>query len=533
MILRTGGGEHEMGMGYGIHWHIENPVEFISTDEHQHDIPWVRVTFPDGRVVEYNDVTHPLSEEEIAAAEIHVMECVDCHNQVGHPFYSPDRLIDRAMAEGRISSQVPHMKEVLLAVMEAEYENQEEAIAAAAALDERFQAEYPEVAAEYAVQIDQAAEVAQGLITRVVFRDPEVTWRDFPDYSGHGGHKEFPGCFRCHDGEHLSSEGESIRLHCNICHSIPEVVSGSNWVPHMPVAALEEPPSHLESNFIADHRFQASEDCVPCHGEIEFGSDDSSFCANSACHGAPWPSVDLDAAFPHPISLEGAHAEVWCHDCHEGVRQPEFNCANCHEPPMATHFGPVCEDCHTTEGWELASLDSFQHPVALEGAHAEADCLACHSGGQELTFECASCHQPPESHFEGECADCHTPTATFADATIPPEMHPIPLVGAHLRATCNVCHADGQRVPEYVCSNCHQPPENHLQGACSGCHTPDGWAESVAALVSVSPRIPHGLEGQENCAQCHDPAGQIMPASATHIGRTNEQCQLCHRLAEE
>ena len=69
---------------------------------------------------------------------------------------------------------------------------------------------------------------------------------------------------------------------------------------------------------MADHRFQANDECAACHGEIEFGSDDSSFCANSACHGQAWPEVELDAAFPHPIALEGKHAEVWCHDCHAG-----------------------------------------------------------------------------------------------------------------------------------------------------------------------------------------------------------------------
>jgi hypothetical protein len=28
------------------------------------------------------------------------------------------------------------------------------------------------------------------------------------------------GCFRCHDGKHVSSEGKVISKDCNICHTI-------------------------------------------------------------------------------------------------------------------------------------------------------------------------------------------------------------------------------------------------------------------------------------------------------------------------
>jgi len=37
------------------------------------------------------------------------------------------------------------------------------------------------------------------------------------------GHKDFPGCFRCHDGKHINEKGEAIRLQCTLCHDIPQV----------------------------------------------------------------------------------------------------------------------------------------------------------------------------------------------------------------------------------------------------------------------------------------------------------------------
>ena len=325
LILKTGGGQQGSGPGYGIHWHIENQVEYIAAEVDGESIPWVRATFPDGTVVEYNDIISPLSASEIEQAEVEVMECIDCHNRVGHPFPSPDLLIDLAIEEGQLSADLPFLKREMLALLSAEYATQEEGIEAVHTVRERYEEEHPEIAAQYVDQIDQAAEVAEELITRLVFENEGVTWESFPNENGHGGHSASVGCFRCHDGKHLSEDGESIRLHCNICHSIPVVVGPEELVPELPVSTGLEPPSHLESNFVADHRFQASDACEGCHGEILFGTDDSSFCANSACHGQAWPSVELDAAFPHPIELENRHAEVWCHNCHEALNDPLSN----------------------------------------------------------------------------------------------------------------------------------------------------------------------------------------------------------------
>jgi hypothetical protein len=401
LILKTGGGEPNRGLGYGIHWHIENPVRYIAADERKQDIRWVQVILPDGRTVEYNDVTNPLPAEEIAAAKPRTMDCVNCHNRVGHPFSAPEQLIDQAMTEGRISADLPYVKAELLALLTADYANQQDALAAVDALPARYQTDHPEEAAAFAPGIEQAVEVAKELVTRIVFEDPGVTWQSFPNETGH---KYFPGCFRCHDGKHLSAEGESIRLHCNICHSIPVTVGAEDRAPQVPVVSLHEPASHLETNFMADHRFQANAECATCHGEVTFGSDDSNFCSNSACHGQTWPSVNLDASSPHTIPLVGKHADVWCYQCHEGVRRPEYVCANCHEPPTPTHFGSECSNCHTPEGWAESAAavvaGSPEVPHTLEG---RTDCLMCHDPSGDVQPAPAD----HEGRTSGQCRLCH------------------------------------------------------------------------------------------------------------------------------
>jgi hypothetical protein len=400
LLLKTGGGERTNGQGYGIHWHIANKVEYIATDDKKQDIRWVRSTLPDGRVVEFNDVTAPLSAEEIAKAPKRTMDCVDCHNRAGHPFPSPDAKIDELLAQGKVSTSLPYAKEELLNLLSASYPDQATAEAAVAKLADTYKTKYPEVAASQAPAIEQAQKAAADLVTQLVFKTAQVTWQSFPD---NRGHKDFAGCFRCHDGKHLASDGESIRLQCNICHSIPITVNAHDRIPQLPAKSLKEPDSHLQTNFMADHRFLANDSCSTCHGKITFGSDDSNFCANSACHGRAWPAVQLNAAFPHPIKLEGKHAQVWCFSCHQGVQKPVYECANCHKPP-AQHFTAKCESCHSPVGWKESAAGKvtagpqMKHPV--QGFEA---CLTCHDPAGNMKPAPAS----HKGYDEKQCNLCH------------------------------------------------------------------------------------------------------------------------------
>ena len=46
--IKTGGGTTRQGLGFGIHWHVENPVLYYATDSLQQTIPYISVTNPDG-----------------------------------------------------------------------------------------------------------------------------------------------------------------------------------------------------------------------------------------------------------------------------------------------------------------------------------------------------------------------------------------------------------------------------------------------------------------------------------------------------
>jgi hypothetical protein len=131
------------------------------------------------------------------------------------------------------------------------------------------------------------------------FAAKDLTWKTFPD---NVGHKDFPGCFRCHDGKHMNEKGEAIRLQCTLCHALPKVVgeNGVRTVQSTVSPDLTPPSSHEEPNWMHNHRTQIDSSCAMCHGKIQWGTDGGSFCSNPACHGRKWPEMNLDAQTAAP-----------------------------------------------------------------------------------------------------------------------------------------------------------------------------------------------------------------------------------------
>ena len=50
-----------------------------------------------------------------------------------------------------------------------------------------------------------------------IFPYMKVDWRTHPNNIGHF---YTPGCFRCHDGQHVSADGKVIPKDCNVCHTL-------------------------------------------------------------------------------------------------------------------------------------------------------------------------------------------------------------------------------------------------------------------------------------------------------------------------
>ena len=257
LLMKTGGGSAESGQGRGIHWHIENPVYYIATDEKRQDIPWVSAEY-DGKVTEYLSTDSTLTPEDIANAEKRKMDCVDCHNRATHIFQNPEKSINEAMATGAIPADLPYIKQYGAEVLGQKYATEEEAAAAIAGIAETYKTQHPDVYAAREADVTTAVTAIQAIFDQNTFPFMNADWQSHPDNIGH---ENFPGCFRCHDGKHLSSDNQAIRLECNICHSIPVVADPGQPLPPITHPSVAEPDTHRSTTWLSEHRFKFDATC--------------------------------------------------------------------------------------------------------------------------------------------------------------------------------------------------------------------------------------------------------------------------------
>lgn len=293
LAMRTGGGSMREGLGRGIHWHVENEVWFVATDDLEQEIPYVRVVGPGDEETVYVALDSELSEEELAGMEQQRMDCLTCHNRISHNILPPGQAVDQALFRRQIDDSIPFIRREAVRVLSAEYETDAEAREGIEALAEYYEEEHSDYYADNQEKIEEAVDILLGIYEDSVFREQKVDWETHPNNIGH---TDWPGCWRCHDGQHVSPEAESIRLECNLCHSIPEVAGPETIEPVLPLASGNQPESHFSSHWITEHRSEFDQSCQACHTVTNpGGTDNSSFCSNSACHGTAWEYAGFDA----------------------------------------------------------------------------------------------------------------------------------------------------------------------------------------------------------------------------------------------
>jgi mono/diheme cytochrome c family protein len=293
MTLKTGGGSEREGLGRGIHWHILNKVYYLPTDPEEQNIPFVRVIEDDGSVTEYTDINSQIDPASIDPADLKEMDCITCHNRITHLILHPADLVDQLLARQQISTEIPDIRLKAVEVFGAQYASVPMAINGIESLSDYYRVNYPEFYRQSSGLVDQAIEVLKESYQTSVYPEQKADWNSHPS---NVGHKDSPGCFRCHDGKHLDSGAQAIRLECNLCHSIPVVAGPADFVAEVEISRGPEPDSHRNPNWITLHRDVFEPSCGNCHTtENPGGVDDSSFCSNSACHGNVWEYAGFDA----------------------------------------------------------------------------------------------------------------------------------------------------------------------------------------------------------------------------------------------
>jgi nitrate/TMAO reductase-like tetraheme cytochrome c subunit len=293
LTLKTGGGTTREGLGRGIHWHIENKVYYLPIDEAEQEIPFVRVIEDDGSQIDFVELGFSFGAEEIATESLQEMDCITCHNRITHLVPRPEDAVDEMLARGVISPLIPEIRRKSLEVLHIPYESKSTGLDSIERLLAFYQKNYAEY---YAINNELVTNAIDALLDYYLTSVYPEQKSDWDSHNDNLGHQDNPGCFRCHDGEHLNDQNEAIRLECNVCHSIPVVAKPSDFVTTIEISRGPEPESHLSPNWIALHRDVFDTSCSNCHTvENPGGTDDSSFCANSACHGNVWEYAGFDA----------------------------------------------------------------------------------------------------------------------------------------------------------------------------------------------------------------------------------------------
>jgi nitrate/TMAO reductase-like tetraheme cytochrome c subunit len=214
LVLHLGGVD-SLSHLTGIHGVHLGHIEYITTDETRTTIPWVQRLNPDGSQSTY--VASAL-KGEMPKGQRRVMDCIDCHNRAAHTFVTPEDALNRAMEEGAVSPSLPWVHKEGLQLLKADYASEADAgVKIPQQLQAFYQSSHPELLSSKAAQIKSAADELVLLYSQNVFPYMKVTWGTHPN---HIGHMSYPGCFRCHDGDHAAKDGTSITQDCAACHNL-------------------------------------------------------------------------------------------------------------------------------------------------------------------------------------------------------------------------------------------------------------------------------------------------------------------------
>jgi len=263
LIMKIGAQNSAHGLREGIHWHI-NPnvkIQYIATDHKRTDIPWVRyINSETGDTIVYENPENSLTQDQLDTLNIRTMDCIDCHTRPSHDYQSPSHLLNTAMASGKISPDLPNIKSVALVLFDTDFSSTDMMIQTIQTkLTSYYSENYPKIFESKKSQLDTAIQTIQKISARNIFPDMKVRW---DTHVNNIAHLEFKGCFRCHNGKHVSSRGNIIPRKCDLCHLIN----------------AQGLPGKMESS-----------------------------------------QIDHSLEFRHPVDIDDAWKEMLCSDCHTGL----------------------------------------------------------------------------------------------------------------------------------------------------------------------------------------------------------------------
>jgi hypothetical protein len=233
LMLHLGGGANRIGI-HGRHLGEGVTVRYYATDDKRENIPWVEYTAGGTTSV------YAAAGAKMDSSKIRVMDCIDCHNRPTHIYELPERAMDNALTDKRVSAALPFAKKQGVALLKQTYAGRDEASAQIPkAFEDYYRTNYPQIYAQRGDEVKRSGAAVAAIYMNNVFPDMKVTWGT---YGNNLGHTDSTGCFRCHDESHSTTDGKTITQDCSACHNL--LVSGEKSPKILVDLGLEkEPPA--------------------------------------------------------------------------------------------------------------------------------------------------------------------------------------------------------------------------------------------------------------------------------------------------
>ena len=241
LLIKTGGGGQH-GINKGIHWHmnIANKVFYVAADEKRQVIPWVKTEGPNGEVVEYVSTEKP----SLAGATEEGRSAPDGLHGLSQSTQPPI-----PAARSGTGSLVPGREDLHRASLHEDGSRsrpwcspsrprRRPSGGSSGTFGTFYAKAYPNVLKDSEAKLRDAIAEVQRVYRQNFFPQMRVNWQAYPENIGH---KEFPGCFRCHEGKHVSKDGRVIRNDCAACHDFLERRKGGAFVRAEATAAFAHP----------------------------------------------------------------------------------------------------------------------------------------------------------------------------------------------------------------------------------------------------------------------------------------------------
>jgi len=118
----------------------------------------------------------------------------------------------------RLDISLPYIKQQAVSALTGKYDATDAGLQIIANQMRGFyESKYPAIAKNKQLDIGKAIDEVQQIFRRTTFPEMKLNWQTHPNNLGHF---YFNGCFRCHDGQHVSSDGKILNKDCDTCHTV-------------------------------------------------------------------------------------------------------------------------------------------------------------------------------------------------------------------------------------------------------------------------------------------------------------------------